>query len=60
MDVGNGDGPGVGADVYTGEKTEFHQASGIYAKGAKQATKKGQRRDLLVFSELPRLPSAGG
>jgi hypothetical protein len=34
------------------------QASGAYAKRAKQA-KKWQRRGLLVFSELPSLPSAG-
>jgi hypothetical protein len=33
------------------------QTSGTYAKRAKQATKK--RRDLVVFSELPSLPSAG-
>jgi hypothetical protein len=34
------------------------QASGMYAKRAKQATKKRQRRGLLVFSELPSLSLA--
>jgi hypothetical protein len=35
------------------------QTSGRYSKRAKQATIKGQSRGLLVFSELPSLPSAG-
>jgi hypothetical protein len=35
------------------------QTSGKYAKRAKQATQKIQRRGLLVFSDLPSLPSAG-
>jgi hypothetical protein len=35
------------------------QTSGKYSKRAKQATKKRQHRGLLVFSELPSLPSAG-
>jgi hypothetical protein len=34
------------------------QKSGTYAKRAKQATTKKQRRGLLVFTELPSLPSA--
>jgi hypothetical protein len=38
--------------------SEF-QTNGTYPKGAKQATKKGQRRGLLEFPELPSLPSAG-
>jgi hypothetical protein len=33
--------------------------SGIYAKRAKREKKRRQRRGLLVFSELPNLPSAG-